>query len=111
MAREVRSRAALLIAGLGLVLGVPVAYSQAGGEIPKDEDAAKLSGAEQLSRAQTRYAGMERSLKQMEGLQDRARKDKDLLRLSCVNEKIIETRGLFPIVKAGLTSLEQAVKD
>jgi hypothetical protein len=58
-----------------------------------------------------RFSEMERALAQMEALQSQARKDKDLLRLSCINEKIVETRGLFPIVTAGLTALEQAVRD
>jgi hypothetical protein len=113
MARETKTRAAFLLAGLGLVLAIPVAYSQTGdpGALPKGEDASKLSNPERLARGRTRFSEMEQALKQMEASQEQARQDKDLLRLSCINEKLTETRGLFTVVTAALTALEQAVKD
>lgn len=100
----------LAAVGASLLLAIPIAYSQAGPPA-QPEDATKLSPAQASANAKRYITEMEASLKQVTGLQEAARKEKDLVRLDCINEKIIEFRKLMEIVEPASKGLEQAIKD
>lgn len=112
MPQPTRKHLGLFLAGAFLLLAIPLAYSQSGvGGGETEEDATKLSGEEQLAKSKKRYEAMEQALKQIEGLQEVARREKAVLRLDCISQKLTEVRELFKIVRPGLENLEQAVKD
>lgn len=103
----------LLGVGAALLMA-PLAYSQTSppqGPPPAIEDGSRLSGAEQIAKSKKRKDEILAAIKQMEGLQEAAKKEKDLVRLDCINVKISEARDLVEIVNPALPALEQAVND
>ena len=102
----------IAIVSASLLLAVPIAYSQSGTGSPlTPEDATKLSSTQTEANAKRFLSEMEGALKQITALQEGARKEKDLVRLDCINEKIIEYRKLMEIVEPAGKGLTQAIKD
>jgi hypothetical protein len=108
-----RLQTGLLGVGVVLLMAAPIAYSQnlPKGPSPVVEDGSRLSGAEQITKSKKRKAAIDDYLKQMEILQEQAKKAKDLVRIDCINSKISETRDLLALVTPAMSILEQAVKD
>jgi hypothetical protein len=101
-----------VIVSASLLLAIPIAYSQSGTGSPlTPEDATKLSPTQTETNAKRFLSEMEGALKQITALQEGARKEKDLVRLDCINEKIVEYRKLIEIVEPAEKSLKQALND
>jgi hypothetical protein len=100
-----------MIVSASLLLAVPIAYSQSGTGLPiTPEDATKLSPTQTEINAKRFVTEMEGALKQITGLQEGARKEKDLLRLDCINEKLIEYNKLMEIIDPAKKNLALALK-
>jgi hypothetical protein len=91
-----------------VLIAAPLAYSQSGNA---PVDATKLTPTETASRAKQFVSEMEATLKQIEGLQEVARKEKDLVRLDCINEKLVEYRKLLEVTAPADKNLKLAIKD
>jgi hypothetical protein len=100
---------AALIASV--LVAAPIAYSQSGGLPDSPIDATKLSPAETTAKAKQFVSEMSATLKQIEGLQEVARKEKDLVRLDCINEKLVEYRKLLEVTGPADKNLKEAIKD
>jgi hypothetical protein len=102
----------LAVISASLLLVIPIAYSQSGTNLPLvPEDATKLSPTQTEANTIRFLSEMEGALTQITALQESARKEKDLVRLDCINEKIIEYRKLMEIVEPANKGLKQALKD
>ena len=100
----------VLMSGM-LVLAIGGLAHTAEGDPPPLEfsKTAMLSGAEQLAQAGVFLEKMKEALTRVNTLAEEARKDKDVIRLNCVNEKLIGIRGMLSIAEASHTALKDAV--
>jgi hypothetical protein len=102
----------LALAGIGLLIAIGLGVAAEG-----DADSgleftkmSSLSAAEQLTQGRAFLDGMKDSLARVSKLADEARKDKDVIRLNCINEKLVAVRGLLSIAETSFTALEDAVE-
>jgi hypothetical protein len=70
---------------------------------------ADVSAADMVSRADTYLAGMREVLKRVVQLQGIARKQKDVIKLNCVNDKLLQIKQLLNIGEANKTNLDEAI--
>jgi hypothetical protein len=98
------------MSGVAVLLAGGLADS-AEGEPPPLEftKMAKLTGAEQIAQGGVFLDKMKEALTRVNTLAEEARKDKDVIRLNCVNEKLIGIRGMLSIAEASYASLKEAV--
>ncbi len=68
-----------------------------------------LSDSERLDRAEESVGAMSKSLKEVERILEEARRDKDVLKLTCVNEKLSQLRGLHRVSQQAQGLLQEAV--
>ena len=76
--------------------------------LPMDKTA-QLSPAEMSSKADDDIASMKTALTRVLQLQQSARKQKDIIKLNCVNEKLIQVKQLLNIAEMSRTNLTEAI--
>lgn len=69
----------------------------------------KLTGPEQLARAEKSVASIRTTLTTVLRLLATARREKDLVRLNCVREKLISVKGLLRVGEQASVTLQEAV--
>jgi hypothetical protein len=101
-----RRRAALLAAPLVLVAVSALAQ---GGDTVDLTKAASLSAKDSVAQARDYLTKMNNTQKRVISLQDRARKQKDVIKLNCVNDKLIQVNGHLAVSNQSMTALDGAV--
>lgn len=69
---------------------------------------ASLSPQEQATQAQEYRTKMDEILRRMEKLAEMSRREKDIIKLNCVNDKLIPAKGLMNVGDQANLALEQA---
>ncbi|MCP4448942.1 MAG: hypothetical protein GY811_26955 [Myxococcales bacterium] len=70
---------------------------------------AKLSNAEMQSQSSDSLEEMQDILRRIVELQQLARKQKDVIKLNCVNDKLLQVKQLLNIAEGGRTDLVEAI--
>jgi uncharacterized protein YfkK (UPF0435 family) len=70
---------------------------------------AQLSPTEMVAQAESLIRKMQEALKRVVGLQQVARKQKDVIKLNCVNDKLLQIKQLLNIAEAALTNTHEAI--
>ena len=93
-------------------------YAQVKDDAPPDDDAdvtapsetqAQLSPREMTQNADRLIAEMREGLEKTVELQQFARKQKDVIKLNCVNDKLLQLKQLLNIAEAARTDLSEAI--
>ena len=100
--------AALAAAALAVSPGVFAQQGQSQVTVGLDQGQ-NLSGPEQVQRAAKQIEAMKTSLRDGFSSLERARADKDIVKLNCVNEKLASMKGLLKISEQADVSLQEAV--
>ena len=109
-------RVLVALAGVGLAVGGGYLYAQPGEEDDDTEDERslfedeeKLSPEEMMKRANKYIDEMKKMLKRMHALQGAARKQKDIIKLNCVNDKLIQLKQLLNIADEARNDMTEAI--
>jgi hypothetical protein len=70
---------------------------------------ANLTPSETLAQAKEYVSKMQDSLRSIVQLQEVAKKRKDIIRLNCVNDKLLQTKGLLTLSDGAMGNLNEAV--
>ncbi len=73
------------------------------------EQAEKLSGKEKLARAERYISSMKEILKKGFDALAEARSEKDVVKMTCVNEKLTAQKGLLKVIEQAYIQLQDAV--
>lgn len=106
-----------LLAISALTAGGVALYAQpAPGPMPAESDAdipmskeAQLSPDEMSSRAREHAAQSDGDLRRIEQLKAEARKKKDIIKLNCLNDKLLQAKQLLNIIDDATASLTAAI--
>jgi hypothetical protein len=112
------SRALKLLLGLTLLAQAGVAQSQAPSPQPAPTPAPNvdipvrqrsvLSSQDMINQSTDYRTRMEQTLKQVQGLAEQARKQKDVIRLNCVLDKLAQLKANVTIADSAIQSLREA---
>lgn len=98
-----------------LAVGGGSLYAQNGGgaadadvDIPMEKQA-ELSPQEMLDESDSLYKKMQEYLARIVQLQQIARKQKDVIKLNCVNDKLLQVKQLMNIAEAARTNLTEMI--
>ncbi|MHB8416877.1 MAG: hypothetical protein ACYDCL_02305 [Myxococcales bacterium] len=69
----------------------------------------QLSDKEKLSRAEDAVAQMQKTLREVLERVEEARKERDLVKLNCINEKLTQVKALLRIAEQSYVALQEAV--
>lgn len=99
----------ILFALVGSLAAAPAA-AQVSAKAPGGRTAeAALSGPEKLDRAEGHLIRMKQVLKQVIARLEDARREKDVVKLNCVNEKLTQVKGLLKVSEQADIALQEAV--
>ncbi|HZS38115.1 MAG TPA: hypothetical protein VFF06_14860 [Polyangia bacterium] len=98
-------RKALTLVPIALALAGTAALAQDPGDAALKR---QLTGAEQVTQAHDYLTKMQDTQKRIIGLQDQAKKKKDVLKLNCVNDKLVLTKGHMAVADQSMTALNTA---
>src|SRR5258707_1207853 len=104
--RERLARAWALGAIAALLIAPAAARAQQG---PKVEEQEQISDKEKLSRAGTDLDSMRGWLKEVLKRLEEARKEKDVVKLNCVKEKLTQLKGLVRVAEQSEIALQEDV--
>lgn len=102
----------VFVSGALVVFAAGVAHTAEGDAPPPPLEFTKLSslsGPEQLSQAGVFIEKIKEALTRVSTLAEEARKEKDVIRLNCVNEKLLGIRGMLSISESSMAALKDAV--
>jgi hypothetical protein len=103
---------ATLVRALALGLGTMLVLAP-GSALPqqglKVEDQEQLPDKEKLSRAQADVSRMQGLLKEVLQRLEEARKEKDVVKLNCVNEKLTQMKGLVRVAEQSEIGLQESI--
>jgi hypothetical protein len=106
-----------LLAGTVFAQGptsAPIAPPSAGGApVPGTADVSvkqrpTLTPEEMVNQSKEYAKGMNEVLKRIQTLQDQAKRDKDIIRLNCVTDKVVQVRVNISIAEQSMASLQEA---
>ena len=104
--------------GVALVLGGGLLHAQPADEAAAEDTAdvgvptekeAQLSPREMTQKSDGMIEEMKTMLKRVLQLQQTARKQKDIIKLNCVNDKLLQLKQLLNIAEAGRNNLTEAI--
>lgn len=94
-------------------LGVAAAHAQgtdsSSGLKVEAQESERLSDKEKLSRSEEAVALMQKTLREVLQRVEEARKERDLVKLNCVNEKLTQIKALLRIGEQSQIALQEAV--
>ena len=97
------------IAAVGLALiGASAAFAAAGDASDVGIDFRKtvtLTPQETQAQAKDYYKKMQETQRRVEQLQSKAKKDKDMVKLNCVNDKLMQLRGHLAVTDQSMSTL------
>lgn len=98
--------------GLGAVLLASSVLAQPAEQVPDAElgfrRGSQLTAQEQLSQAEAYLAKMKSTLEHTNQLAEQARKEKDIIKLNCVNDKLMQIKGNLALGEQTRQALQQA---
>jgi hypothetical protein len=102
----------LKVAPLALLVGTGAALAaQAGANDSVDlTKAAKLSPSETVKEARGYKQKMNDTKTRIDRLGDKARKEKDVIKINCLNDKSVQVKGHIAVADQSMSTLESAVK-
>ncbi len=111
--RKTLLAATSLVLGTSLLLGNPL-LAQTEDKVDDEvtapsETIAKLSPGEMKAESEVVLKGMEDALTRVTNLQQVARKQKDIIKLNCVNDKLLQIKKLINIADSGHTNMIEAI--
>jgi len=114
MQRYARAAAVLFLLGGPVLARQTTAPSQAGAQPAPDVDItfkqqANLTPQEMLDQGQTDLKNMQEGLKRVVQLQELARKQNDIIKLNCVNDKVVQVKAAINIGEQSMTDLHEAI--
>ncbi len=103
-----------VLIGAAIVAAFGTVQAQPAGEEPRPLEAntsseAKLTPREMSAQSQVLLTEMEAVLRRVVGLQQSARKQKDIIKLNCVNDKLLQVKQLLNIAENAKNSLIEAI--
>ncbi len=87
----------------------PSAAVPTGGLKIEAQESERLSDKEKLSRGEEAVAFMQKTLRDVLERVEEARKERDLVKLNCVNEKLTQVKALLRIGEQAYVALQEAV--
>jgi hypothetical protein len=90
----------------------PIAPPSAGGAAPADVSVKQrptLTPEEMVNQSREYAKNMGEVLKRIQVLQDQAKREKDIIRLNCVTDKVVQVRVNISIAEQSMASLQEAV--
>ena len=92
----------------------PIAPPSAGGATPGAADVSvkqrpTLTSEEMLNQSREYNKNMNDVLKRIQVLQDQAKREKDIIRLNCVTDKVVQVRVNISIAEQSVAALQEAV--
>jgi hypothetical protein len=92
----------------------PIAPPSAGGATPGAADVAvkqrpTLTPEEMVNQSREYTKNMNDVLKRIQVLQDQAKREKDIIRLNCVTDKVVQVRVNISIAEQSIAALQEAV--
>ncbi len=99
-------RAGFALVPIGLLLA-GAAFAQ--NDAPAQSDKRQLSAGETASQARDYMGKMTDTQSRVIKLQDAAKKKKDVLKLTCVDDKLVQVRGHLAVANQSMTSLTGAI--
>jgi hypothetical protein len=92
----------------------PIAPPSAGGPTPGAADVSvkqrpMLTSEEMVNQSKEYAKSMNDVLKRIQVLQDQAKREKDIIRLNCVTDKVVQVRVNISIAEQSLAALQEAV--
>ena len=92
----------------------PIAPPSAGGAAPGAADVSvkqrpTLTAEEMVTQSREYAKNMGEVLKRIQVLQDQAKREKDIIRLNCVTDKVVQVRVNISIAEQSMASLQEAV--
>jgi len=92
----------------------PIAPPSAGGAPPGAADVSvkqrpMLTAEEMVTQSREYARNMGEVLKRIQVLQDQAKREKDIIRLNCVTDKVVQVRVNISIAEQSMASLQEAV--
>ena len=92
----------------------PIAPPSAGGAAPGAADVSvkqrpMLTAEEMVTQSREYARNMGEVLKRIQVLQDQAKREKDIIRLNCVTDKVVQVRVNISIAEQSMASLQEAV--
>lgn len=77
-------------------------------DLPSSSKSLTLGPQEQLEQARSYVDKMSAALTKVQRLEEKAQKDKDVIRLNCLNDKVVQIRGHLTISNRSVNSLTEA---
>jgi hypothetical protein len=68
-----------------------------------------LTPAEMTNQSKEYFKGMGEALKRIQSLQDQAKREKDIIRLNCVTDKLVQARVNINIAEQSMASLQEGI--
>lgn len=88
----------------------PIAPPSAGGAADVSVKQRPMLTADEMLAQSREYAkSMNDTLKRIQVLQDQAKRDKDIIRLNCVTDKVVQVRVNISIAEQSMAALQEAV--
>ena len=92
----------------------PIAPPSAGGATPGAADVSvkqrpTLTAEEMVNQSREYAKNMNDVLKRIQTLQDQAKREKDIIRLNCVTDKVVQVRVNISIAEQSIAALQEAV--
>ena len=92
----------------------PIAPPSAGGAAPGAADVSvkqrpTLTSEEMINQSRDYAKSMNDTLKRIQTLQDQAKREKDIIRLNCVTDKVVQVRVNISIAEQSMAALQEAV--
>ena len=92
----------------------PIAPPSAGGATPGAADVSvkqrpTLTSEEMVNQSREYTKNMNDVLKRIQVLQDQAKREKDIIRLNCVTDKVVQVRVNISIAEQSIAALQEAV--
>jgi hypothetical protein len=87
----------------------PQATAQASGLRVEAQESGQLSDKEKLSRSDDSVAQMQKMLREVLDRLEEARKERDLVKLNCINEKLTQVKALLRIAEQSYVGLQEAI--
>src|SRR5438477_7140561 len=71
------------------------------------EKGARLSNEQRLKASEEALTNIRNALRKVLSIQESARRDKDIIRLACVNDKIVPIKGLLRVAEQSAVTLQE----
>ena len=68
-----------------------------------------MTPAEMVGQSQAYFASMGEAVKRIQTLQDQAKREKDIIRLNCVTDKLVQAKVNINIAEQAMTTLQESI--